>query len=411
VAVLEVYGESGDPSAIEVAHRVLEHDSSPVVRATAIQVIGRAGLDQRTASLAQALDDPDPDVRATAVELLPQGMGGQAGELLLKALNDDDDRVWQPAMRHLVSMPERDVTVLWTAIRGAPEDRRDQLISLLERTSHERLGLVALDHLSSPDYDDRMLAISLASRSGTSQALQGIIGTLVDPLPAVRRAGAAALAELRSPEAIPALAQALNDPDPGVREEALRTLSDIDDERVLDPLINALKDPEASVREVASDALIRWSSPAVARRLVEALTSPVLRRPASELLARMGSSAVDPLVNLLRGGHPEIAATVGDTLQRLVGREVFLERLGSMDPAERLGAVEALGAMGGLESIEGLTRALSDPNEEIRVRSLRVLGDLGDPRAAEAVERAVHGDPVPEVVAAAEEALRRLKGA
>src|SRR5207237_366102 len=79
VAVLEVFGESGDPSAIEVAHSVLEHDSSPVVRATAIQVIGRAGLDQRTASLAQALDDPDPDVRATAVELLPQGMAGQAG--------------------------------------------------------------------------------------------------------------------------------------------------------------------------------------------------------------------------------------------------------------------------------------------------------------------------------------------
>jgi HEAT repeat protein len=313
-------------------------------------------------------------------------------------------------MRHLVSLPERDLPVLWNAVREAPEDRRDQLISMLERTSHERLGLVALEHLSSPDYDDRMLAISLASRSGTAEAVQGIIGTLVDPLPAVRRAGAMALGQMRTPEAIPALSQALNDPDPGVREEALRTMSEIDDERVLDPLIAALKDPESNVREVASEGLIRWSSPAVARRLVEALTSPVLRRPASELLARMGTSAVDPLVNLLRGGHPDIAATVGDTLERLVGRDVFLERLGSMDPSDRLGAVEALGAMGGLEAIEGLVRALSDPNEEIRVRALRLLGDLGDPRAIENVERAIHGDPVPEVVAAAEEALRRLQG-
>ena len=379
-----------------------------MVRATAIQVIGRAGLDQRTASLAQALDDPDPDVRATAVELLPQGMGGQAGDLLLKALNDDDDRVWQPALRHLVSMPDRDVTTLWTAIRGAPEDRRDQLVSLLERTSHERLGLVALDHLASPDYDDRMLAISLASRSGTSQSLQGIIGTLVDPLPAVRRAGAAALADLRSPEAIPALAQALNDPEPAVREEALRTLSDIDDERVLDPLINALRDPEAGVREVASEALIRWSSPAVARRLVEALTSPVLRQPASDLLARMGSSAVDPLVNW-RTARADGSSTVGDTLERLVGRGVFLERLGSMKPAERMGAVEALGAMGGLEAVEGLIRALSDPDEEIRVRALQRLGDIGDPRAVEGIARTIHGDPVPEVVAAAEDALARVQ--
>jgi HEAT repeat protein len=410
VSVLEVFGESGDPSAIEVAHSVLEHDSSPVVRATAIQVIGRAGLDQRTQSLQQALEDPDPDVRSTAVELLPQGMAGQAGELLLIAMQDEDERVWQPAMRHLVSLPERDLPVLWKAIRSTSEERREQLISLLERTSHERLGLVALEHLSSPDYDDRMLAISLASRSGTPGAVQGVIGTLVDPLPAVRRAGAASLAQLASPEAIPALSQALNDPDRGVREEALRALSDIDDERVLDPLINALKDPEASVREVASDALIRWSSPAVARRLVEALTSPVLRRPASELLARMGTSAVDPLVNLLRDGHPDIAATVGDTLERLVGREVFLERLGSMDPDERMGAVEALGAMGGLEAIEGLVRALSDPNEDIRIRSLQLLGDLGDPRGIDAVERSAHGDPVPEVAAAAEETLRRLQG-
>ena len=170
VAVLDVFGESGDPRAIEVAHTVLETDSSPVVRATAIRVIGRAGLDQRAASLSQALDDPDPDVRATAVELLPHGMAGQAGELLLKALTDDDDRVWQPTLRHLVSLPERDLPVLWRAIKQAPQERRDQLISLLERTSHERLGLVALDHLSSSDYDDRMLAISLASRSGTTEA-------------------------------------------------------------------------------------------------------------------------------------------------------------------------------------------------------------------------------------------------
>jgi HEAT repeat protein len=295
-------------------------------------------------------------------------------------------------------------------VRQSPPERRSHLITLLERTSHERLAFLALEHLASPDHDDRILAISLASRAGTSEAVEGIIGTLVDPVPAVRRAGATALAQLRSPEAIPALSQALNDPDVGVREESLRTLSEIDDERVLDPLIASLKDPEARVRDVATEALTRWSSPAVARRLVEALTSPVLRGPASELLARMGTSAVDPLVNLLREGHPDIASTVGETLERLVGREVFLERLSSMDPDERMSAVEALGAMGGLEAVEGLIRALSDPNEDIRVRALRLLGDLGDRRALEAVERAVHGDPVPEVVAAAEDALRRLQG-
>ena len=408
VAALEVFGGSGDPSGIEAARGALEGDSSPVVRATAIRVISRAGRDERRESLARVLVDPDPDVRATAVELLPQGMGGEAGDLLLQAIGDEDDRVWQPAMRHLVALPDGDLSVLWKAIRDAPEDRRDNLVSLLERTGRDRLAVVASEHLGSAEPSDRMLAVSLASRAGTARSMEGIIGALADPSPAVRRAAAAILALHRSPEAIPALGSAMNDPDAGVREEAIRTISGFDDESVLDPLVEALKDPEPRVREVAGDALLRWSSPAVARRLVVALTSSELRGPASELLARIGTSALDPLLRLLRG-DPGTAAAVGETLERLVTPSALVERLGSMDPAERLSAVEALGAMGGLEAVEGLTRALSDPKEEIRVRALQRLGDLRDPRAIDAVERAARGDPVPEVVAAAEEALRRIR--
>ena len=202
----------------------------------------------------------------------------------------------------------------------------------------------------------------------------------------------------------------MTDPDAGVREEAIRGLSDVDDERVLDPLVNALKDPEPRLREMAGEALVRWSSPAVARRLVEALTSPSLRRQAGDLLARIGTSVVDPLLRLIGEGDQTVASTMGgDTLERLVGPDVLLERLGSMDPSERLAAVEALGVLGGLQGVEGLVQALSDPNEQVRLRSLQLLGDLGDPRATDALERTVHADPVAEVVSAAEAALRRIR--
>jgi HEAT repeat protein len=411
-AVLEVFGESGDPGAIEVAESILENDSSPSMRATAVRVIGHAGLEHRTRSLARALDDPAPEVRATAVELLPNGAAGHAGELLVRAFKDEDERVWQAAMRHLASLQERDLPLLRSAVRESPEERRDQLVALLEQTSVRHLGLVALDHLASPNPDDRMLGISLARRSGTVEAVQAIVAALVDASPLVRRASAAALADLGSIEGLPALSQALNDPDALVREEAVRALSEIEDERGLDPLIAVLKDPEERVRAMAAEGLIARSSPGVVRRILESLTSPVLRRPVSDLLARMGASAVEPLLTLLREGqlHPDVAATVGETLERLVGRSLFLERLGSLDPAIRFSAVEALGVMGGPESVDGLIRALSDPSEDIRVRSLRLLGDLGDQRAVEAVERRARGDLVPEVVTAAEDALRRLSG-
>jgi HEAT repeat protein len=410
VAALEVFGESADAQTIEVAQRVLERDSSPVVRATAISVIGRAGLDQRAASLAQALADPDPDVRATAVEVLPAGMGRQASELLLEALGDEDERVWQAAIRHLASVPDRDRSIVWQAIERCPPDRREHLVATLERSSAERLALLALDHLPSPDAAERTLAITLAGRAGTPECVRGIVQSLQDPAPTVRRTAASALLTLRSGESISGLSQALSDPDVEVRVEAVRALSVIDDDNVLDPLITALKDPEMRVRDVSGEALVRWRSPAVARRLAIALTNPSLRRPAGEVLARMGNSAVDPLVDILMEDDSELAGTVGHLLESLVGPDVFLTRLGSMDPNDRLRAVEALGAIRGERGVDGLVRALSDPVESIRVRAVGLLGEIGNDRAFEAVKQAFLSDPVLEVVSAAEEALKRLQG-
>ncbi len=197
VAVLDAFGDSGDPSAIEVAAGVLERDSSPVVRATAIQVIGRAGIEQREAALAQALTDPDPDVRATAVEALPAGMGPRAGQLLLDALSDQDERVWRAAIRHLSSLPERDRGVAWQAILRCPDSRREELVTTLERTSSEALALLAMDHLSSPDPSERALAITLAGRAGRPESARAIAGALQDPSPQVRRMAARALTSAR----------------------------------------------------------------------------------------------------------------------------------------------------------------------------------------------------------------------
>jgi HEAT repeat protein len=206
---------------------------------------------------------------------------------------------------------------------------------------------------------------------------------------------------------VPALGRALSDPDPEVRVEAVRALGVVDDDEVLQYLVNALKDPETRVRDMAVEALTHWSSPTVAKRLAEVLASPDLRRPASELLARMGTAAVEPLLDALVH-DPEVAPTAGELLERIAGPDVFLDRLSSMDPDDRLRAVEALGAIGGAPAVDGLMRTLSDPDQQIRVRAVQLLGELGDPRAFEGVKRAFLGDPVIDVVNAAEEALRKL---
>ncbi len=124
----------------------------------------------------------------------------------------------------------------------------------------------------------------------------------------------------------------------------------------------------------------------------------------------MGTAAVDPLVDILLDDEDrDLSATVGQILQDLVGPDLFLDRLSSMDADERLRAVEVLGAIGGERGLDGMIRALSDPVETVRIRAVTLLGEAASPRAFEAVKRTFLSDPVLEVVTAAEEALRRLQ--
>jgi HEAT repeat protein len=200
----------------------------------------------------------------------------------------------------------------------------------------------------------------------------------------------------------------LSDPQPEVRVEAVRALGLIDDDGVLAALIASLKDPEARVRDMAGEALMRWRSPGVARRLADALSSPDLRRPAGDLLERMGQAAVAPLVHVVIRGDAPTSAVAASLIDRITGPHSFVAGLSAMDPEHRLRSVEVLGAIGGPTSSEALLTALSDPDQRVRIRSVALLGRLGDPRAIEPLKQTFLSDPVVEVAAAAEAALREL---
>jgi HEAT repeat protein len=190
--------------------------------------------------------------------------------------------------------------------------------------------------------------------------------------------------------------------------EAVRALGLIDDDGVPSILIEALKDPEVMVRQTAGEALLRWRSPAVARRLASALASADLRRPAGDVLEKMGPAAVDPLIEVVAGPDPLAAAVAGGLLARITGPDRFVADLRSTDPSTRLRAVEVVGAIGGKAASEALLSALSDPDIRVRVRSATLLGSLGDPRSVRPLKRVFLSDPVMEVAAAAESALRAL---
>jgi HEAT repeat protein len=160
------------------------------------------------------------------------------------------------------------------------------------------------------------------------------------------------------------------------------------------------------VRDVTSQVLTEWSSPAVARRLAGVLAVPRLREAATDLLTRIGPPAVELLIDVLLQHNPAVVPTVGDLLQRIARPEDFVTRLDAVEPERRLRGIEALGAIGGVIATEALLRAVSDPDDRIRARSAQLLAEVDDPRAPDALVGLLR-DPIPGVVAAAQEGLTR----
>ncbi|MEW6059192.1 MAG: HEAT repeat domain-containing protein [Actinomycetota bacterium] len=410
MAVLDVMGEGAYVGAADVAKRVLETDLSAVVRAAAVRMVGRRGGQTSPGTIARAFQDPDPNVRMTAVEWLPGGTAAETTNILLEALSDSDERVRRAAVSRLVSRSEGERSLVWHTLRGAGSKERGELTAAVERMNPGTLTELAFESLHSLDEDERVLAVDVLGWGTTQACVEAAIHALQDPSSAVRRMATGSLARLRDPSAAGALGKALADPDPEVRVGVVRALGVIDDESVLGFLVSALNDPEVRVRQVTSEVLTEWSSPAVAKRLAGVLAVPSLRDSASDLLLKMGPSAVELLIDVLRQGHPEVTPTVGSLLQRIVGLEGFVVQTGNVDPDRRMRAMEAIGAIGGPTAVEPLLARLSDPDERVRIRSAQLLGRLGDVRAREPLSTAAASDPVPEAASAAREALASLNG-
>jgi HEAT repeat protein len=402
IAVIDLARDADDRAYIEAVGRLVAADSSPEVRSAAVRAVAKieAGFPRVIAALA----DPDPHVRAAAVESLPSTPASEVGPVLAHALTDVDERVRLAAIERLAGVSSSEPALAWSALRQCRVEERDELLEAFRRTNPDLIVQIALEHVFSPDQEDRALAVEMTGWGARQAAVESAIRALDDRVAEVRRAAVGALGRLRDGSAVAPLGKTLADPDAEVRVGAVRALGVIDDEGVLAFLVAALKDSDHRVREATSHVLTEWSSPAVAKRLAGVLAVPSLRDSAADLLRRIGPTSVELLIDVLIQGTRDIRQTIGPLLEQIVGIEEFVGRLDSFDPARRLRAIEALGAIAGPSAVDALVRLLSDPDERVRLRAAQLLGELGDPLAVDAVRRLID-DPVPEVALVARHAV------
>lgn len=143
----------------------------------------------------------------------------------------------------------------------------------------------------------------------------------------------------------------------------------------------SLDDPDRDIRATALNALV------------------TLRVHDAAALARAGLLDEDPFV---RATAAKLLGDSGDETdaQRLVA---VLEA--DSDPIARLRSAEALQRVGGPLAVAGLTRALSDPDEHVRLAAVRAVRELDPESAKPALARLVLEDPMYEVRVQAARAL------
>jgi len=143
-----------------------------------------------------------------------------------------------------------------------------------------------------------------------------------------------------------------------------------------------LRDPHPLVRAQAAEWAVEHPHPEIINSLLSLLDDrhALCRVKAQDSLLRMGSVVKEPLHRYLIS-HPDsgveaglrVAAGVAD--QRFLPVAIHLCRDAS--PQVRILATELMGAVGGREAVDMLTRLLNGADPEVRAAAARALGKLG----------------------------------
>ncbi len=310
---------------------------------------------------------------------------------LVRALGDEDPEIRVQAARAL----------------GELADRRavEPLIAALEDRDTEAAAARALSRIGAPAVEP-LVRVMREKGKGTraGDSLRGITDPLaVEPLvvalgdsdPSIRADAACALGKIGDPSAVEPLLGALQDPHRLVADWSAEALGRIGDARAVPPLVVAEGGRRPRAAADALDAL-GWAPADDSQRVVH-----LIAKGQFEDAAQLGKTAVEPLVAALglselsdreRGSSLEYSEHAGrERAARALGGlgdvRAVEPLIGLLHEASRLdtpslgdAAVAALGDIGE-PAVEPLIATLGERVWSVRVRAMRALGRIGDPRA------------------------------
>jgi len=185
--------------------------------------------------------------------------------------------------------------------------------------------------------------------------------------PRLRLAAVNALGESRNPLAVPDLLGALGDDDRETRLAILRAIGKIADPRALPRLLYILRHhPDSQMREAAAESLGQMDDARVIPGLIAALAdkNETVHHTARRALVERGDQALARLAADLQ--HPNWKV-----------RQV---------------AAQTLGEVGGITSLNALLSAIDDSDVDVRIATIRALGDIDEPSAVSSLVKSLYSE-------------------
>jgi HEAT repeat protein len=223
VAAVEALARLDAPEAL-TSLRLAAAADDPDVQRAALLGLGARKLPEALPALLQAALSLDPATRLIAISAVAAYPGPDAVAALGNAANDVEVTVRDAAIGFLAARPEPSATSALVACLANPLTR-DRAVESLATPVEGRIAGIA-SALETAGYELATSLVAALARMKRADALAAVVDALALGNNDVRRAAAAALAAVRSPQARAALSRAVDDdPDEEVRRIALAGLA------------------------------------------------------------------------------------------------------------------------------------------------------------------------------------------
>ncbi len=397
-------------------------NSSPTIRTNAARALGRLHSQPSVLFILELLQDSQGKVRASAAEALGLIGDKRAIEPLIQALQDNVSRVQEAAEAAIVRFGKRATMPLLNAIsRERDKYVVKALISCLGQIGDIKAVPALTDHLRSSYFVIRQAAVAALIRFGPAGTTL-LIPTLsfnrsdIESLkkdacsrerPELQVRAIKALGGLEDHRAVPLLKELVEVGLPDIRDAAmealfqigcaawgracaLRVLAEIGDASLVPVITTSFKDDSDNVRLEAVRALGKLGGPIAVRHLVQTARrdrSPAARMEAVRALRTHGAGQPGvPETGLhgLKDKAPDVRSQAARLLGIIQDKRAILPLLKAIADSHWIVRESAENALlnYGKEAVESLIEALEDKLWTTRFRSARLLGEIGDPRAA-----------------------------